>query len=74
MMKNLFLMLLVGSLAALGSCKKCYECTKTDTVNGTDSLRTYSFEQCNQGKESDGQDLKSALQNYEANGYTCTQK
>ncbi len=63
-------------LIALSSCKKCYECSKTvtATVNGVDSTTLYKFDACNSGKEGNGLNNKSAITDYEANGYVCVAK
>lgn len=76
MIKKLLPVLFLGVLVALGSCKKCYDCSKTNIVNtnGVDAVQELKFEACSQGKEGYGQDLKIAIANYEENGYTCTSK
>lgn len=76
MIKKLLPVLFLGVLVTLGSCKKCYNCSKTNIVNtnGEDVEQVLQFEACSQGKEGNGQDLKIAITNYEENGYTCTAK
>jgi hypothetical protein len=67
---------LVAFLLVFSSCKKCYVCTKqnTITVNGVDTVQSYKFDACNSGKEGNGTLNSVALREYEDNGYTCTAK
>lgn len=73
MIKKILPLLFVGVLMATGSCKKCYDCTKTIlvNVNGVDSTQYLTVEACNHGKEGNGQDNKTAMESYKANGYIC---
>lgn len=75
-MKKLLPFLFLGILVAAGSCTKCYNCSKTNViqVNGVDSVQTYQFDACKDGKEGNGQNNEDAVKEAEANGYTCTAK
>ena len=59
----------------MSSCKKCYVCTLTTTVQyyNTDSTEVLTTELCS-GKNGAGPDLNVSVQDIEANGYICTQK
>lgn len=67
---------LVAFLLVFSSCKKCYVCTKqnTVTVNGVDTIQSFKFEACNNGKEGNGTLNSVAIKEHEENGYTCTAK
>lgn len=67
---------LVAFLLVFSSCKKCYVCTKqnTITVNGVDTIQSLKLDACNSGKEGNGALNSVAIREYEDNGYTCTAK
>jgi hypothetical protein len=71
LISSFFVILAIG----LNSCHKCSVCTITTTeiVNDKDSTLVLSTEVCN-GKNGAGDNYKSAIQDIEANGYTCVPK
>ena len=73
---RIILLLIPAFLIGLASCKKCHECSKENriTANGVDSIEVVKFEICNKGAENNGLNHKSAVADYEANGYTCVEK
>jgi hypothetical protein len=73
---KILLLLVPVMIIGLASCKKCYECSKTNvvSVNGIDTLQKFKFDACNSGKEGNGLNNKSAIADYEANGYNCVAK
>ena len=67
---------LFALVLGFSSCKKCYVCTKQNivTANGVDTVQSFKFDACNNGKEGNGTLNNVAIKEYEANGYTCTAK
>jgi hypothetical protein len=73
---RILLLLVPALIIGLASCKKCYECTKTNTnINGIlDSTVAYKFDACNTAKENNGINNGRTIADYEANGYKCELK
>ncbi len=74
MMKKLLPLLFIGILVAVGSCKKCYVCTRPNSTASFGVDTTYQTERCNKGSYSDGQSFNDAIKSLEANGYNCVPK
>lgn len=64
-MKKALLILAVGALTSLSSCKKCAVCTFNDSTRG----ELKNEEVCQKGKQ-----YKHVIDTYELNGWTCTKK
>lgn len=67
-----FFLIALGS--GLGSCKKCYNCKLSAQLPfySVDSTVVLQQQVCS-GKNGAGPDANAAVQELEANGYTCTQ-
>jgi hypothetical protein len=65
---------LVVLAVGMNSCKKCYNCSyryTTKNASGNDSIVNLTTQICNHGSQSAGNNLNVAVQDLEANGYTC---
>lgn len=69
MRKQFLFVLLIMVSAALGSCKKCYDCTKKC---GTCTLGFITVAGCEGDAVLEGRSIESYKVYFESQGYTCT--